>query len=360
MFELSRVQQHTTSTTLKSWITHLHQPRHYLRSHDNQSTILRSLHLSLALDNTNTDTITHLTSITMSCPLDKLAPETRTMIYEYVLSFDMPLKHATKMQPFVKKLTGSEVKSAPPHSTDSGIETITEPQRVNTSILTASKLIYVEAIAVFYKRNTIHVDAELCARENIVSPRATDLSLATHVVVKMDGASDPEADASFGKAVFLSLTTIPAIFPQVRTCSVDISVDTDLYPSVLLVSLGSYLRDLNLFSKVYFSGVGSMHAVLEKLPCLELVLQSRWTIGRWANPDPIPAGAVTLEDVSTTSLYQASRADSQNIYAQYAKDAFDFFNTNPEPILLENVEQDGYEFWTVVDAYQCAIQDLRP
>lgn len=34
----------------------------------------------------------------MSCPLlDKLASETRVMIYGYVLSFDHPLCHATKM-----------------------------------------------------------------------------------------------------------------------------------------------------------------------------------------------------------------------------------------------------------------------
>jgi hypothetical protein len=44
----------------------------------------------------------------MACPLlDKLAPELREKIYGYVLHFDdVPLRHATQLQPFVKKLTG--------------------------------------------------------------------------------------------------------------------------------------------------------------------------------------------------------------------------------------------------------------
>jgi hypothetical protein len=44
----------------------------------------------------------------MACPLlDKLAPELREKIYGYVLDFDnLPLRHATQLQPFVKKLTG--------------------------------------------------------------------------------------------------------------------------------------------------------------------------------------------------------------------------------------------------------------
>jgi hypothetical protein len=45
----------------------------------------------------------------MACSfLDKLAPELREKIYEYVLAFDdVPLRHATQLQPFVKKLTVS-------------------------------------------------------------------------------------------------------------------------------------------------------------------------------------------------------------------------------------------------------------
>ena len=46
----------------------------------------------------------------MACPLlDKLPPELRAKIYEYALYFDdVPLRHITQLQPFVKKLTGSD------------------------------------------------------------------------------------------------------------------------------------------------------------------------------------------------------------------------------------------------------------
>lgn len=44
----------------------------------------------------------------MACPLlDKLPAELRAKIYEYVLYFeDVPLRHITQLQPFVKKITG--------------------------------------------------------------------------------------------------------------------------------------------------------------------------------------------------------------------------------------------------------------
>ena len=41
--------------------------------------------------------------------LDKLPSEIRKHIYEYVLDFDdVPLRHATQLKPFVKKLTGTD------------------------------------------------------------------------------------------------------------------------------------------------------------------------------------------------------------------------------------------------------------
>lgn len=49
-----------------------------------------------------------LSKTNMACPLlNKLPPELRAKIYEYVLDFDdVPLRHITQLQPFVKKLTG--------------------------------------------------------------------------------------------------------------------------------------------------------------------------------------------------------------------------------------------------------------
>ena len=53
-------------------------------------------------------------TLDMSCPLlEKLAPETRSIIYEYVLSFETPVKHATNLQPFLQKLTAKNNEGIP-------------------------------------------------------------------------------------------------------------------------------------------------------------------------------------------------------------------------------------------------------
>lgn len=318
----------------------------------------RPLHLSTAL--ANTVPLIHLPSIDMSCSLDKLAPETRAIIYEHVLSFDTPLKHVTKMQPFVKKLTGAEPKSDS-GSTGSETETITNPQRVNTSLLTASKLIYVEAIAVFYKHNTIHFDAELYASEDIVSPRATDLSLAKHVVVEVDDSLDPKMYARFCKVLYLSLTTIPAIFPKLRTCSVHISADTDDQPLGYLIRVCHALQHQELIDEASFTGVGSITATIKSRPCIKVIIESRWTIDRWAKPAALSdVMSSYYDEVSASALYHFSRAPPQNSYAQKAQSIFNIYKNLAQLPALEDVEQDGYEFWTAVDQCLCYFQKLHP
>jgi len=216
----------------------------------------------------------------MSGLLDKLAPETCTLIYEYVLSFDMPLKHATKMLPFVKKLTGVELEPG----TDSDPGTITESLLpVNTSILTASKPIYVEAIAVFYQRNIILVESHLLAHENFVSPLSTDLSLATQVIFKIDDSLHPEMSTRVSKVLDASIT-MPTIFPKLSTCKVYVSADTESQPLFSMTALLYSLRRSLVCSEVRFDGVGSLQACFESPVCLTLIVQSRWTIDRWGNP----------------------------------------------------------------------------
>jgi hypothetical protein len=91
----------------------------------------------------------------MECPLlDKLAPELLEKIYGYVLDFDdVPLRHATQLQPFVKKLTGvdGELPFAYKDQTkrDPDLEWIPcdlfgDVQQVNTAILSTCKAIYNE------------------------------------------------------------------------------------------------------------------------------------------------------------------------------------------------------------------------
>lgn len=102
---------------------------------------------SYPLHSTDTSSLTHTAENDMSCHyLDKPAPEPRALVYEYVLSFGISLKHATKMQPFIKKLTGIET-ATEYHKKDS-------LRPVNTSILRVSMLIYLEAVPVSYKNNT--------------------------------------------------------------------------------------------------------------------------------------------------------------------------------------------------------------
>lgn len=52
--------------------------------------------------------------------------------------------------------------------------------------MTVSKLIYTEAILVFYENNRISVDIRFCDYKALMSPLATDLSLATQIMTRID------------------------------------------------------------------------------------------------------------------------------------------------------------------------------
>lgn len=89
----------------------------------------------------------------MSCLfVDKLAPELREKIYFYVLDHDgMPLRHVTRLQPFVKKLTG--VDGELPFVNEDPAERDPKKKRgnyagdkpaANTAILFTCKKIYTE------------------------------------------------------------------------------------------------------------------------------------------------------------------------------------------------------------------------
>jgi hypothetical protein len=92
----------------------------------------------------------------MACSfVDKLAPELREKIYGYVLAFDgVPLRHATQLQPFVKKLTGLDgelpfayedpAKRDPELAWIACDELLGDDPKINTSILLTCKAIYNE------------------------------------------------------------------------------------------------------------------------------------------------------------------------------------------------------------------------
>ena len=72
---------------------------------------------------------------------DKLAPEIRLQIYGHALSFGHPLKRAKDIKKWKQRLAKLR---------DHGYS-----KTVNVSILISCKKVFVEAIEVFYKRNTI-------------------------------------------------------------------------------------------------------------------------------------------------------------------------------------------------------------
>jgi hypothetical protein len=318
-------------------------------------------------------------TLDMSCPLlDKLSPETRVLIYEYVLSFERPVKHATNLQPFLPKLTAKSNREIPFKHTpnlrsflqevtgaksnsetantgaknesdwesidgedDSGTESTEaelesspgtkaagEPEPlslVNTSILTASKLIYTEAIAVFYKSNIISIDAQFCPYEALESPKTTDLSLATQVVTKVDLSkmSQNSKKGEFGpvefNAVRVAMVAIPAIFPKLRSSKFFMYVDTKF-----LFHLAAMMRTNPVYRDTSFDGVGSVAAFSNSNRKLKIVVQCRETMESWAATptDNIPPAILHPLLVTAGSLYRASRGHPQGIYAQYARRLF--------------------------------------
>jgi hypothetical protein len=271
--------------------------------------------------------VTQPTKLNMSCTfLDKLAPETRSKIYEYALSFDTPLKHVTQLQPFIKKLTtvvweaspssiGFEVEAATSTTSDG---TSSSLQRVNTSLLTASKLIYTEAVATFYKHNTIHIDAqEICNSGTIIWPRETDLSLATQIVSKLEPAATFE-DLRRGLCVALTFAVlkIPAIFPNLRTASIHISPDSMPNPEARFFTTATMLRHTEACNPLVFDRVGSLATSIKSQPCITIVMQSRQAMDRWdAHAEDILPNPITFTNVHARTLYRGSRADPQSACA---------------------------------------------
>ena len=341
----------------------------------------------------------------MSCPLlEKLAPETRLIIYEYALSFETPVKHVTNLQPFLQKLTAKNNEGVPfkhaanfkaflekltggktepePESAevenesdwesieredDSGFDsTEAEPasslgteaagkpeslRRVNTSILTASKLIYTEAIAVFYKSNTISIDAQFCAYEALDSPKTTDLSLATQVVTKVDLSkmSQNSRKGEFGpiefNAIRIAMVAIPSICPNLRSSKFFMYVDMKF-----LLHLAAMMRANPVYSETSFDGVGSIAACSTRNRKVKIVVQCREMMERWAAPtDHISPTVLHPLHVTAGSLYRHSRGTSQGVYARYARNLFSAASTASVPAGYGVIDYDSYEFWTVID-----------
>ena len=293
----------------------------------------------------------------MSCALlDKLAPETRTLIYEYALAFDTPLKHVHKMRPFTEKLTKST------QSTKSKTETVTSEEpyaanefyhRVNTSILTTSKLIYTEAIPVFYKHNIINIDASLC--KNVSTLHTTDLSLATQVTVESVLEIDPKDGSMDGLGEISRYAIGPfwLIFPKLKTVTVYVNTDAHPTPVSALFAIIARLKSAPGFSGVKFDGVGSAVASSicpSKNTKFCAVVQCRTTVARWANEKVISDDDDDVMAMSMRVIHDHCKANSPP--GTVASIARSFFNRTHDifvPIDYPTIEPNSYEFWTVAD-----------
>lgn len=305
----------------------------------------------------------------MSCPfLDKLPPETRALIYEYALFSVNPLKHVTSLQPFVKKLTGVGITSDS-QSTTSEIEAAVTSessdvddslQPVNTSLLTTSKLIYTEAIAVFYQNNLIYFDAQLLQAGKINFPLATDLYLATQIYTEIDLEWDhvAEGDQGFQKALAevmaMASHGIPAIFPNLWVGAVYTYTDSVAHFTTTV----RLLRRMHIGDALKFDGVGSATFVVGSLM---VMLQSRDAIERWKDSsEPTLQGPIDLSGlwdyISAGRLHRESRADPQNEFAQLAQMLVKAYNKRLALPSDEIPEHDGYEYWTIVDFCLSALQ----
>jgi hypothetical protein len=381
--------------------------------------------------------LTHPDKLEMSCPLlEKLALETRAIIYEYVLSFETLVKHATNLKPFLEKLTGgnTDLKISTKHATNSrsflekftkgksdpelenakaedesagaedegaeaedesaeaenesvwesvegeddsdlqsaGAEPESSPSTeatgesvplrlVNTSILTANKLIYTEAIAVFYKINIISTDAQFLVYEALESPRTTDLSLATQIATKTDltKMAQNSKEGEFGpiefNAIRVTIVAIPAIFPNLRSSKFFMCMEIKF-----LFHLAATMCAMPIFSETRFDGVGSVTACSSRSRNTKFVVQCKETMESWAAPtDDVPPNTLHPLLVTAGSLYRALRGNPQSIHAQYARNLFSATSPASVPQGYGPIDYDSYEFWTVVDqalsTYQHAL-----
>jgi len=225
-------------------------------------------------------------------------------------------------------------------------------QYVNTSILTASKLIYTEAIAVFYKRNIISIQARLCDYRDLESPLATDLSLATQTVTKIDMllghivSKTPESIGPFlTDAILVAIADLPAVFPNSRSSDVYLYVDSNI-----IFHIAAMIRSLPGCRTLSFDEVGSMVASFHHNPYLRFIVQCKEIMKRWATKtEHLSTRTLLSTRLSANSLYLASRADPEGIFAMHAHKLFARTHMHILPDNYGAIEQDGHEFWTLID-----------
>lgn len=243
--------------------------------------------------------------------LHKLAPELRKQIYEYVLDFcGVSLRHATQLQPFVKKLTGADG-SLPFDGAD---QSAREPSYcIDTSILSTSKLIYNEAIKVFYDLNTISVDFELFRLAKFTRPTGSDLSLARSLVVRFNESGSKSKQQSRSHNIIDPHTFLPqlhAMFPTLQ--DVLIRTDAASRPTTSLLDIAHACFVSSDLRDVHFERVGSFAATTHKGVALRV--ECRRLVDTWLDCDYMNEEEL-LNAMQTT--YNPVRGQSLARYAVY-------------------------------------------
>lgn len=290
----------------------------------------------------------------MSCPLlEKFAPETRSLIWEYVLTFDAPLRHIQQMRPFIEKFGQSTKPDTETSSSEEPSAVSDLSDRANTSILTTNKLVYNEAIPVFYKHNTIKVDAAICKPENTATLRATDLSLAAQVTAESElrtNATDGKI-ATLGDVAHFAVGEFATIFPKLKTVTIYLYTDALPTPVTALFAMAAAVRSTRRFGAVKFEGVGSVIAGPIQPPGrakLSMVMQCKASVDRWAN-DEVVTDKDSVLSMSMRFVHDHPREKRPRTVDPIAQQFFDRLHDSIVPGDYGSIDTGGYEFWTVAN-----------
>lgn len=304
------------------------------------------------------------------------------MIYDYVLDFNEPLRHVTKMKPFGEKLIdnsnitwsqlcapGGPEANTTADASEEDLEAESEPSEssrhpVNTAILVANKLVYSEAISVFYDNNTIHFEPQLCWAKDLTPLRTSELSLAKHLVVKIDssmrtmGSTLGDLDANSGLAFVAARKCIPEVFTRLRSGIVYLPMTRNPNAMLSLFHMRLYLRNSSRVESYAFDGVGSMIATIRSHAALQMRVQCKPMMEHCAKcaADPVPEDSTLREymlrgeKMSANVLRRFEMANPGHYYARTLLDSLSpFINHERLAVFFDQLDHDSHEFWTIVE-----------
>ena len=186
---------------------------------------------------------------------------------------------------------------------------------VDTAMLVANKVIYNEAVQVFYDMNTICIEPQLASLRNFSTLRTTDLSLANHAICRLQASGftfslKEDMAGIFNHTQFIAFRFVPVTFSRVRKFTVYI------YPSSLANPVWSLYHTHGALSKIdgvshcSFANVGSVVASFDSRPELEIIAQCEAMARHWAecSLDPMPDKHADTLTMSANALRRFNEA----------------------------------------------------